>query len=138
MKYLLLFILLISPVVFTYSQKPVKRKTPQIITKLMLGKTTYLGDKSIKFMRVLEDSRCPKNVNCIWAGQAKIVVGYYENDTLIQEKEIIFDPKNSKTDKMPKLVESKEKTMYGYTLSPYPVSGQKTAPSDYFIELIIK
>lgn len=29
---------------------------------------------SIKFVKVIEDSRCPVNVNCIWAGNAKIEV----------------------------------------------------------------
>lgn len=29
---------------------------------------------SIKFVRVIEDSRCPADVNCIWAGNAKIEI----------------------------------------------------------------
>lgn len=28
----------------------------------------------IKFLSVVEDSRCPKDVNCVWAGNAKIKV----------------------------------------------------------------
>jgi len=28
----------------------------------------------IKFVKVIEDSRCPADVNCIWAGNAKIEV----------------------------------------------------------------
>ncbi len=29
---------------------------------------------AIKFVKLIEDSRCPVNVNCIWAGNAKIEV----------------------------------------------------------------
>jgi hypothetical protein len=30
------------------------------------------GELTIKFVSVIEDSRCPVGVNCIWAGNAKI------------------------------------------------------------------
>jgi hypothetical protein len=43
---------------------------------LNLGKqkTTSKSKLKVKFVSVLEDSRCPVGVNCIWAGNAKIKV----------------------------------------------------------------
>lgn len=40
------------------------------------GKTAVLtsGDLTLKFTEVLEDSRCPKDVNCFWEGQARILI----------------------------------------------------------------
>ena len=37
-----------------------------------LNKTAYVGFWSIKPIAVLEDSRCPKSVQCVWAGQVRI------------------------------------------------------------------
>lgn len=47
-------------------------KTPQIVFKLGLGKTVTNNEIKIQFEEVLEDSRCPKDVQCVWAGQAKV------------------------------------------------------------------
>ncbi|GAA4110847.1 hypothetical protein GCM10022393_08160 [Aquimarina addita] len=138
MKYFILFIVYIFTIIPTHAQKGVSKKSPEIIAKLMIGKTTYLDNKGVKFIGVVEDSRCPTGVNCIWAGKAKILVGIYENNMLVKEKEITFEPKNTKKEAMQELLVSDTKTIYGYTLSPYPVSGQKKNPSDYFIEILIE
>ena len=37
-------------------------------------RTVVRGELTIKFVTVMEDSRCPVDVNCIWAGNAKIQV----------------------------------------------------------------
>ena len=37
-------------------------------------KVTKAGKITVKFIEVLEDSRCPVNVNCVWAGNAKIKI----------------------------------------------------------------
>ena len=43
-------------------------------TTLALGETKQVGDIQIKFKEVLEDSRCPTGVQCMWQGRAKILV----------------------------------------------------------------
>lgn len=35
-------------------------------------KTTSVGHLKIKFVRLMEDSRCPINARCVWAGNAKV------------------------------------------------------------------
>ncbi len=44
--------------------------------KVLFGsQKTFTKDKiKVKFLSLVEDSRCPEGVNCIWAGNAKIVV----------------------------------------------------------------
>lgn len=37
-------------------------------------KTAKKSRLKIKFIEVVEDSRCPKGVNCIWAGNARVKV----------------------------------------------------------------
>ncbi len=42
----------------------------QDIANLAFGTTLAIEDVDIEFVKVLEDSRCPKNVNCVRAGKA--------------------------------------------------------------------
>ena len=37
-------------------------------------KTVSAGNLTIKFISVVEDSRCPAGVNCIWAGNGKVKI----------------------------------------------------------------
>lgn len=57
------------------SYKPLQATSQKIIA---LGKTAEFdvdGKKvSVSFVKVLEDSRCPKDVVCIWEGQARLQI----------------------------------------------------------------
>ncbi len=134
MKQFIYLLLIFSPIFLKAQDTNKKAKTPQIVTKLKIGKKANFGNKSIHFIKVLEDSRCPKGVSCVWAGQAKILIGLYENDTLLEEKEILIKaPIKSK-----ELLKSLEKTVYSHNLSPYPINSEKIDPSNYYLELLVK
>ena len=38
------------------------------------GQTAYVDGPTVTPLELLEDSRCPKEVNCVWAGQVRIKV----------------------------------------------------------------
>ena len=42
---------------------------------LFVRERAQLGNLQIRFIGVPEDSRCPLDVECVWAGNAKIVLG---------------------------------------------------------------
>jgi hypothetical protein len=44
--------------------------------ELEAGDATYVDDADfvVEFTKVLEDNRCPINVQCVWAGNARILV----------------------------------------------------------------
>lgn len=48
---------------------------------LGVGETANLEDLSITFKRVTEDSRCPKDVNCVWAGRVVAEIDARVNGT---------------------------------------------------------
>ena len=54
---------------FTMAQKP-----EQLTLRHGQQKKAGSTGLTVKFMSVVEDSRCPVGVNCIWAGNAKIEV----------------------------------------------------------------
>lgn len=102
----------------------VKVTPPKIAVKLMLGKKVVLANTEITFEAVLEDSRCPKNVTCIWAGQAKVRVRVQAKGGPMERKEILFNPGLQGSIF---LVETKDCRIVVDNLYPYPIDSQEEA-----------
>ncbi len=133
----ILLILLTIPF-FGYMQDSTQVESPKIVARLKIGSTIDFEDKQIKFVRVIEDSRCPKGVDCMWPGEIKISIGVYENGALTQEKELIFGAQAVHSDQMQNIIKTNKKAIYGYNVSPYPSSEKPIDPKTYFLELLIK
>jgi hypothetical protein len=41
-----------------------------------LGQTAYVDGPKIRPLKVTEDSRCPMNARCIWAGRVRVLVAW--------------------------------------------------------------
>jgi hypothetical protein len=82
---------------------------------------------------VTEDSRCPKNTNCVWEGQVKMKFTLMTADKSEKSFEL-----NLRQDRPAEAM----KALNGYTykmnaVEPYPVSGSKIAPEDYQVTMIV-
>ncbi len=96
--------------------------------------STADGKLKIKFVAVPEDSRCPKGVNCIQAGNARIVLQVGKATGKPVKLEL-----NTNSREVTDAVEG------GYGLyqiklvevAPYPVDGQTTARRNYAVTLIV-
>ena len=42
------------------------------ITRAQFGQTANVGEVKVTPVKLLEDSRCPEGVQCVWAGQVRI------------------------------------------------------------------
>ncbi len=60
--------------------------------QLQLGQTALLQaqDLSVEFLEIVEDSRCPMGVECVWAGQAQILIRVSSGDR-IQELTLLLE-----------------------------------------------
>ena len=47
------------------------------------------GEVKVRFVAVTEDSRCPRDVNCIWAGQVKVRLEIHEAGKVMSRVEIL-------------------------------------------------
>ncbi|MDC8002515.1 hypothetical protein POV27_00500 [Aureisphaera galaxeae] len=109
-----------------------KAASPQIGVKVALDETVTLGDVSITFVKVLEDSRCPKYVNCMWAGEVRVEVAIQEKGKEATMHEVTLGA----TDAV-----SKNKTFYkkeGYfielmAVNPYPENEKEMGPYSLLI-----
>src|SRR4030066_174537 len=99
---------------------------------LHIGQTAQIENEplAIRFNAVAGDSRCPKNVTCVWAGEVKCDVtvtyqGSSSNITLTQ----------------PGLTEPPSETYKGYKLifsvQPYPEAGKQISTEEYRLILTV-
>ena len=106
--------------------------TPKIGIKVPKGETVVLKGVSIKFMEVIEDSRCPTGVNCIWAGRAIVKTQVTANGKS-EEKTLTFGETRPGEEKNTNLFSSKEFAINGLTLKPYPTSESTGKDVDYIL-----
>ena len=65
---------------------------PQIAMKLPLGATIEIDEVLVTFHEVIEDSRCPQDASCIWAGQAKVRIELQKSGEKSTSQIITFNP----------------------------------------------
>jgi hypothetical protein len=95
--------------------------TPKIGVKVPMGETVILKGISIKFLEIVEDSRCPTGVNCFWAGRAIVKVQVTSNGNA-EEKTLIFGETRPGEIKNTNIFSSIEFAINGLALNPYPTS----------------
>ena len=94
-----------------------------------LGEVFSFENKSIQFKKVITDSRCPKDVTCIWAGEAKVLIAVMENGREVEEKIITLAVK--KDFQLSFLNSEVIYSINALNLYPYPTSTHKIKESEY-------
>ncbi len=95
--------------------------------ELNLGESVIIGEKgeSFEFVDVLEDSRCPSNVTCVWAGNGKVQLRF-ENHHL--QLNTYIEPHDTT---VPDVV------VQLLSLAPYPETPRQFEKDDYKVRLLI-
>ena len=92
--------------------------------ELGIGQELVMDKISVEFKKVISDSRCPEQVNCIWQGEAKVLLGITMNGTYF-EKELVISGA------------AKQAVHFGLLelsvpyLKPYPRTAQGISLKDY-------
>lgn len=84
---------------------------------------------NIQFISIKEDSRCPKNVTCVWAGQVV-------TSLLIDDQAVELALGSREKGKSSHVIDGYVVQLQKVT--PYPVDSGKIAPANYAVELIVK
>jgi hypothetical protein len=97
---------------------------------LRVGQSAQVEDLRVTFAGVLGDSRCPVDVVCVWAGNAKV------------ELELAVSGDARGTVELNSTIEPREATFAGYLLSyvdlkPYPRSTRQPDPQAYRLTLVV-
>lgn len=128
MKVTLIITLFLS---FFYSQN----KGPYM-ANLGIGENLSFNDREIKFVKIQEDSRCPTQVTCVRAGEAKAIIATYEDGKKIGEQIVVFSGNEHIQRNIQELLNIGGLTISALTLEPYPVEPQSIEQEDY--RLIMK
>jgi len=126
---------------FSFSQDSIKiRKveTPIITSKVYLGKSIIVENFKIEFIEVLQDSRCPKGVHCIWAGEVVILVDLYEDGKKGEQKKITLNPKIELQKRIGNLFFSEQLSLSVLNVLPHPDANIKTQSNRYYLLLNTK
>lgn len=126
---LLAIIILFST--FAFGQEN-STETPKIGIKVPQGETVVIKGVSIKFLEVIEDSRCPKDVTCIWAGRAIVKVEVIANGKK-EEKILTFGEVRPGEEKNTNLYNSGKFAINGLALNPYPTSESTGKDTGYVL-----
>ena len=86
----------------------------------------------IEFVEVVEDSRCPKNVQCIWAGRVSCIIEITDNDSLY--KMVLTEPGLS----YQYVDETYKEYRLAFHVEPYPELGKETAEKYRLLMIVSK
>lgn len=107
------------------------------IVSLDFGGVAHFEDVSIEFVEVISDSRCPKNVNCIRAGEAEVLIAIFRNGTFSHNKKLVFHASGLVNEKQVQLFNTDYLNIQGLALYPYPVGVGRIIDETYYLDLQI-
>ena len=103
--------------------------------ELKMSKSVAVVDNDLKltFTSVLEDSRCPKFVNCIQEGQVKVTL-----TAAIDGKGQVLEFTRKPSDTGATTVTVGQFKVQLYDVMPYPEAGKKITPTDYVARIAVR
>jgi hypothetical protein len=104
--------------------------------KIKAGRAvTFEGESlRLRFVRVAEDSRCPTNVDCIWAGNAEVLIEASAGGAMA--KKVLTLNTNASQGRAGE-GEYRRYTVKLVGLSPYPQNTRKIQQGGYIATLIV-
>lgn len=124
--------LLVGFVSFTQVQ-PVA-KAPLILKKLFYKDTLIKADYTVKFTEVISDSRCPKSITCVWAGEVVFELAIYTGGKLLRTERFKIPPTSYSVHERKTLVLDDQLSLYLYTVLPFPEAQNVTTKTDYYLQ----
>ncbi len=92
-------------------------------------------DLRLTFTQVVEDSRCPTDVDCVWAGRALVEMEVQLGAAAAQT--IVFDTDTTATERMD-TVQVNGYTIHLQSLDPYPQTADAPIPfADYQATIVV-
>ena len=128
---------LLSILIFCISLGLSAQENPVTVATLSYGSSLDLGQVRLKILNIV-DSRCPKSVMCIRAGDAEVLVEIYENGKFLKVQQLIFPASGTLPVEEMNLYTASGLSITGVTLIPYPEAPDSLKLSDYEMVLNVK
>ncbi len=104
--------------------------------KIKAGRTATLDGEGLRlrFVRVAADSRCPTGVECVWAGNAEVLI---EVGAKSGRRKSVLRLNTNASPERPAESKYGRYTVKLLELSPYPREGRKLAASEYTVTILV-
>ena len=136
MKTILTFLLLIFALPSTAQEEGVT--SPEIAVRVPLGQTVTINGVNVHFGKVIEDSRCPKNVTCVWEGRAIVEVTASANDKETEPMPVILGKVMANEAESKVFYENDAFIIKAVALTPYPEAGVEQEPYVLLVRCVDK
>ena len=87
---------------------------------------------------ILSDSRCPKDVQCVWEGQVELVISFYENERFLKEELIVLNTKNFEKNRSILEQYTLNKKISRIQIFPEKIQNKEIELKDYFLEITVE
>ena len=133
-----LAVCLVALIVCGAQAKVRARKTVRLNQNFVLrmGQEVVVAEQklNVKFVSVPEDSRCPKGVNCIWAGNVRVQLQVTKTGSKASKVELSLNPRDFPDGEAANYGNYKLKLV---GVDPYPIVDQPIKAGDYTVTLSI-
>ena len=132
--------LLVLTSTLTFSQTQIKKDSLSVSKAIGFEESFFYEGVEIKFKSVVSDSRCPKEVMCVQAGEAKVLVSIYKDGTFLRDEDIYIHASGFVSEEVNTLFSSEGFKIFAFGLSPYPTafSQDKMKQENYTLELLLQ
>lgn len=132
-------VFLFAMVLLSCSAPAQKHKKSKKVTDFSITQSKELKGKGTQLVlkQVISDARCPEGLNCVWAGEAQVLVSIYQNKKWMDEEVLTFTPKTADENKvwLSKTLSIPLSKIKSIRLLPYPKDSLKIDPKAYFIKV---
>lgn len=133
----ILFTLIFCTVSFLSNAQVVKDSLS--VSKIVgLQQKAIFNAYEVKFKSVITDSRCPKNVMCVRAGEADVLISIYKNGDFIEDRKIRIDASGFVMESNNLAFDAEDFKVYGFSLMPYPKGIEDISDKDYQLEIVFQ
>jgi hypothetical protein len=128
---------LISIVLLTFSLAVFSQsKSPKVKFFTITQKTACLKKgRQLVLQKVLKDSRCPEGTNCVWEGEAEIVIGIYQNKKEVDETTLSLTSKKTAENVKWFSEQYPAKKIKSVQLLPHPKDSTTINPKEYYLKV---
>ena len=135
-----IFLLFLSVLSFSVTAQRGKKKPKKLADfTITQSKTLKAKGTQLVLKQVISDARCPEGVNCVWGGEAQVLVSVYQNKKWMDEEILTFSTKKVEENKtwLSKILAIPIAKIKSIRLVPYPKDSIKINPKDFCIKIEI-
>jgi len=135
---LCIYVILFQTTLLIAQQNGIIKDSLSVSKDLLINETMFFENIKISFSRVIQDSRCPKTVMCVRAGEADIELIINKESNISETIKTRIDASGFVSERNNLIAETDNYKLYAFSLSPYPTDSEPVDPKNYVLEVVIK